>query len=276
MDPSVVTALVSAGAAYASDKNNEPIRICNDILYMWTHKLHFLADKTRMLHQIELERLYAKEINNKYDKIPIEKRIEPQMAIIGPALDYSQYCLDTKEIRTMFENLITNSMNIDYEKVTHPSFCEVIKQLSLLDAQIVCTYDKTGLAFPLIKFCLTAVNRQTTNYLGLTLLPSGYDLAVDLTFIENIDADPMQIGFSLRNLSRLGVIELSYEAQIDTSAYERIYKCDSYIKTKEYLENNFTNLGGVVDVNEITPFKGATRITPYGKMFINACVSSPD
>ncbi len=61
------------------------------------------------------------------------------MSIVGPALEASRYYIEEEELRKMFAKLIASSMNKNKSEIsiTHPSFVEIIKQLTPLDAQIL-------------------------------------------------------------------------------------------------------------------------------------------
>lgn len=63
-----------------------------------------------MRYAFELEK-YNKELQEKVDDIPIEKRVEPNIQIVVPALEASKYCVEKQELREVFANIIALSMN---------------------------------------------------------------------------------------------------------------------------------------------------------------------
>ena len=89
--------------------------------------------KAKIRKEIEIQK-YKEEIEAEILKIPPEKRIEPPLSIVGPALEASKYYIDHDVIRSMFSKLVASSMNIDFTNRAHASFIEIIKQLSPLDA----------------------------------------------------------------------------------------------------------------------------------------------
>ena len=83
------------------------------------------ADKRRMKYAHDLE-LYKQELSRAISSIPEEKRIEPNIQTTAQALENSKYCIESEELRKMFVNLISNSMDNRYIQNVHPSFAEII------------------------------------------------------------------------------------------------------------------------------------------------------
>ena len=54
---------------------------------------------------------YNRELHEKIEAIPNEKRVEPDIQIVAPALEASKYCVEKEELREMFVNLIASSMS---------------------------------------------------------------------------------------------------------------------------------------------------------------------
>ena len=47
------------------------------------------------------------------------------------------YSMNSEELREMYSNLLAKSMNSDAKTLVHPSFVEIIKQLSPFDARFL-------------------------------------------------------------------------------------------------------------------------------------------
>ena len=62
----------------------------------------------------------------------------------------------------MFVNLISKSMNSDYIQKVHPSFAEIIKQMSPVDARIFKSLGPK-MGFPLVDYILQD-QRNNTNF----------------------------------------------------------------------------------------------------------------
>src|SRR5690606_5835122 len=87
--------------------------------------------------------------------IPEENLIEPPLSIVGPVLDASRYYIEEDDIRLMFSKLIASSMDNRNQTKPHHSFCEIIKQLSPLDAQILKSFGNVN-NHPIVNYINTS------------------------------------------------------------------------------------------------------------------------
>lgn len=53
------------------------------------------------------------------------------------ALESAKYCIEKDELRKMFIDLISSLLNSDYNNYLHPSFPQILKQLSPFDARLI-------------------------------------------------------------------------------------------------------------------------------------------
>lgn len=80
--------------------------------------------------------IFLKELEKEVNKIPEDKLQNPELHIIAPILeDVGKYYHDEEYLRRMFSKLIASSLN--KESYVHPSYGEIIKQLSLFDLSIL-------------------------------------------------------------------------------------------------------------------------------------------
>lgn len=85
----------------------------------------------------EVAKVVEKDIyDDGLSSIPEEKIVEPDLMIAGPTLEALKYTYDKDELRNMYLNLLTSSMNKDIEEKAHPSYVEIIRQLTPLDAKV--------------------------------------------------------------------------------------------------------------------------------------------
>ena len=112
----------------------------SDVWYLVFGGISYAADKRRMKYAHKLEQ-YHEELESAINTIPEEKRIEPDIQVTAQALENSKYCVESDELRSMFVNLIAKSMNADYKATVHPSFAEIIKQMSPDDARVLRTIE---------------------------------------------------------------------------------------------------------------------------------------
>ena len=214
--------------------------------------ISFAAEKRRIKYRHFLS-LYEQELSESINKIPDNKRIEPSIQITAQALENSKYCIEENELRQMFTSLICNSMNSDYSNNIHPSFAEIIKQMSVLDAKIIRLFkDKSGkfIRLPVCKYSLCILDS-----------PSYIDVP-DHIFLELSDTDFRFCSQSLSSLSRLGILTISYGKKLDTpNLYDKFSQHPAYEYAKEHYP-----------FARIKIIEGTVEATPLGKSFIDICI----
>lgn len=220
----------------------------SDIWYLVFGGVSYLAEKKKIAYTHKLE-LFRKELDDSIKQIPPEKLVEPSIQITAQALENSKYCIESDELRKMFTALISNSMNTDFSKDVHPSFAEILKQMSPLDAVIIKTFkDSSVSGFPICQYKL--------------LRNPGYRVLLDNVFLAHPNTYPPDNSLSISSLSRLGLLDISY--------VEWIINEDLYVPFKDHpwyklLQGEFPNQ--TVDIQ-----KGLVRLTPLGRSFTRVCV----
>lgn len=69
--------------------------------------------------------------------IAAEKLIEPRASVVGPAMQGLAYSHEEQDLKQLFLALIASSMNDDTAAAVHPSYVEIIKQLSNNEARLL-------------------------------------------------------------------------------------------------------------------------------------------
>lgn len=214
---------------------------------------------------------YKQSILNEISKIPKEKQIEPSLNIVGPAIEASKFYIENDDLKLMFAKLIASSMSIDTKDHAHPSFVEVIKQLSPLDAQNLKLFS-TQVSIPIAKF-------RFENDIG-----NGIDYKTNV-FLSNPNCTNIDLlATSISNINRLGLIDIDYSSHlVDDSLYTVFENNSEYLKYKDFL-NIAEYKEGIyflqderigIDFstyNKIVVKKGIVSITPLGKAFIKTCI----
>lgn len=109
-----------------------------DIWYLVFGGISQAAEKRKLKYSYALQE-FEKELKEKISKIPEDKLIEPDIQVIAPALENSKYCIERNDLRNMFSNLISATMNSDHSEYVHPIYANILKQLSCIDAIILKT-----------------------------------------------------------------------------------------------------------------------------------------
>ena len=195
------------------------------------------------------------EYKTKLEQIPEDKRCEVDTQIGTPIVEKLTYTTND-EIADLFTTLLANASNIDTVDRAHPAFIDIIGRLSEDEARII-QYLHTIREIPYCSFraILKAENRGFITILDhATMLP--YRIA--LTFPQNITA-------YLSNLISLGILsDESLLYKNDNTEYDNI--C-----LKNGLEDLKTKLVPET-YKEIKVVKSYYKVTPFGELFIKACI----
>lgn len=107
-----------------------------DIWYLVFGGISQAAEKRKLKYFFALQE-FEKELKEKISKIPEDKLVEPDVQIIAKALEEAKYCVEKEELRKMFSNLISNSLDSTTEQNVHPIFINIISQLNSSDAELM-------------------------------------------------------------------------------------------------------------------------------------------
>lgn len=256
--------------------------------YKWSEK--------RQMKEIEVARnieKFKEEIANKAAKIPEENKQEPDIDIIGATLDSARFRVNKQKIRGMFSNLIVSAMDNSKSADIHPSFSEMIKMLSPLDAQNLQTLYQSG--------------DETISKIRMTSDGGFIDVCSHIYLGNSEVQDNELIAPSIDNLIRLKLIDVDYETFKNNDAlYEKHRNNPLLLQYKQEDEENrrtnqnalnFLNSGGKITNEDNIPLpeevqtsikkqledtlkprtidivKGKISLTALGRNFCKICLS---
>ena len=226
-----------------------------DIWYLVFGSISHVADKKRMKYAADLEQ-YRKQLAQSIEQIPDDKKVEASIQVTAQALENSKYCITSETLRDMFVNLISGTMNRDFEPLIHPSFPEMIKQMDENDACMLMELKRNNRNIPIAEFQESFDEGKST----ITYFTNAY-------ISEIFDLSLSDCSCSLSSLERMGLISISYENYlIDDSRYKPFYQTTVYKDIAKEISNYNRN-------SKICLKKGICTITPLGKRFISTCVS---
>lgn len=252
MDPITTAAITSFVTTVATNSSKAPMESLDNLWYMtFGHKIEYFADIKRAKNELNLAQ-YKESIAKKISEIPEENLKEPQMSIVGPALEASKYYIEEKELREMFARVIAASMDASKSDYIHHSFVEIIKQLSPRDAKNIIDF-KTINHSPIVSY---AARRNTGE---------SYELLKPLVFslINSFVIDERDFP-SISNLIRLGLLTYTFERYLIESTYYSFYRDNPLF----HQINNSINK----DENNLEVTDGIISITPLGEEFIKVCL----
>ena len=197
-----------------------------------------------------------KILQSKLEHVKPDEIVSPDVHIAVPALQYIAYSMDNEEIRNLYANLLSASMQKSLKGDVHPSFVEVIKQITPDEAKILKYLFKKK-SIPLLR-----LNRYDLK------AKSGYiTVAEHLSLLEiKIQLEMNQlIPTLLENLQRLSLLEISYETSYSDEA--------NYLEVEKYYNQLIKDANSKSDDNwEFKTKNGICMMTTYGNAFCKICV----
>ena len=201
-------------------------------------------------------RLTAEAIKEKVKQIPEEKLIEPEPYVAIPAIQQISYCQNSEELRDLYANLLTSSMNADKKWQVHPSFVDIIKQITPDEAKIIKSLPNFKNNFmPAIDIKLT---RKESSNGGHQLFVTNFT-TIGLDVIENKE----NICSYIDNLIRLKILEIPPTYHFTNEA---LYKPLEQSPILEKLIPQAYKLVFNIDYNH-----KIIAITNYGLLFKQIC-----
>ena len=198
-------------------------------------------------------RLTVEAVQEKTLKIPEEKLTQPEQYVAIPAIQQLSYCYDSEELREMYANLLVSSMNLDTKYQVHPSFVDIIKQLTPDEAKLLKKLSK-GENYPLID-----VNVNFPEGFYNVLVHNFTDVG------EDVCDCPSNIFSYLDNFERLKLIEISHIEHLSDDSY--------YMSLKTHPRISTMMSQPLVEGQSYDVQKGMFKLTAYGKDFIKICLS---
>lgn len=197
-----------------------------------------------------------KAVTEKLKNVPQENIIPPALEVAGPAIEALRFAGNNEDIRELYANLLANSMDSTTAKNAHPSFVEIIKNISSDEAHLMKCFVQNSM-YPLID-----VRGMLPDNKGHIVQYKNHSLFGLLA--PNIKA-PNLIPSYIDNLCRLGLIEIpALEHLTDDAVYKPLEESPEiqvHISTVKLL-------GREVDFN-----KKYVRATSFGLQFCGAVVA---
>jgi hypothetical protein len=197
---------------------------------------------------------FQKDMTERTLKIPAENVVDPKPSIAGPVLQGLVYTHDEESLKEMYLNLLASAMDSSTANEAHPSFVEIIKQLSGEEAQLLKLYlsrDQHPIAE--LHWILNEKRQYQTlarHIVNLTDSRTGTPVEIEMM--------PAYID----NWIRLGLIDVDYTVyQADENAYD-------WVKTRpEYTRRPVDKAPDGEFQTELEVVKGLMRRTKYGAIF---------
>ncbi len=209
----------------------------------------------------ETEKLLEQKLKN----VDEEKIVSPESYVAVPAIQAISYSMNSDELRNLYANLLAKAMIISTKDAVHPSFVEIIKQMSPLDS-IVFKEIMERQVNPMLHLTMKnsdgAFTTFMTNVTDINLVSD--NLISNVTDI-NLVSDNL-ISVSIDNLARMKLIQIPEDRfYTNDKIYDPIFETDYYKKQKERHPKT-------VDGFEFSYVKKMIEKTNLGKLFYEICV----
>ena len=223
------------------------------IVGLFNNVVLYPIKKANITYKYKLQQ-FETDIIDKLKNTSDDKIIEPPINIAGPTLESLRYTIDVKELREMYLNLLVSSMNIDTTYQAHPSYVEIIRQLTSDEAKILSILPDVGLQEPIIDIISRRPGRngEFTEFNNVSIL--GYEARCQ---------HPDNIPLYINNLCRLGLVQIpSLGRLVDRWRYGKILDSTYYNNLVKSIPSEF----------EVGFKQKCLGITNYGDIFRKICL----
>ncbi|GEA09194.1 hypothetical protein KUL42_39550 [Alteromonas sp. KUL42] len=192
----------------------------------------------------KIEKYIMEELPKVLKEKGTESIISPDPHVAGPTIESLKYTANKEELRKMYLNLLAMSMDKDSSSRAHPSFVEVIRQLSLDEAKLLSFIKKEGIYPAMRDRSASFFRTEQSSY--KRLLEYFYEIC-EAAGIDN----PGLYRSYLDNLTRLKILEIeTYSSRLNFHSLRKQYSDKEQIKE--------------VRLKRLI-------VTSYGKYFIKTC-----
>lgn len=206
------------------------------------------------------------KVAEKLQNIPQESIVTPNPNVAGPVLESLRYTGYEENLREMYANLLANALDKNTKNEAHPSYAEIIRQLSPSEARLLSILSGCS-GYPRI---LTSNNRKIMRGGA----PPFYNQAFNRGFASiNIKTqfkryfseseEPVDTAFALDNFIRLRLIE------IEITTTQDLKETPTYLPR---IGNSQDNLSEKL-ILEITT-EETLVFSDFGMKFVDICIKN--
>jgi len=219
----------------------------------WILNKEYAIDETKKL------------LEQKLENVDPNKIVTPEAYVAVPAIQAISYSMDSKELRNLYANLLAKAMNVDTKDFVHPSFVEIIKQMSPIDAHILEEISSKSFIQVANIYCSKYLNKNTNHSIQLMENPIEKHGFEGLTHI--IDFPPDIIKIAIDNILRLRLIEERFH--LNDTINEEIKASPLYISISQQLKKFVVD-----DTWKYEEIPQSYHLTDLGKSFRNICINA--
>jgi hypothetical protein len=193
-------------------------------------------------------------VSEKLKNVPEENIVSPPPEVAGPAVEALRYSGYNENLRELYANLLATAMDKDSIQNAHPSFVEILKNISSDEATLLQAFLPKS-QYPVID--IVAKSKDTKGY---SIVYANYSHLHKTTTLSDWLLTPTY----LNNLCRLGILEIpALTTATAPNSYEPLETDDELKDLKAHIES----------FNRTAEYKRKlVRLTSFGKLFIQSVV----
>ena len=174
----------------------------------WILNKEYAIDETKKL------------LEKKLENVDPDKIVEPEVYVAVPAIQAISYSMNSEELRNLYANLLAKAMNSDTKDMVHPSFVEIIKQMSPIDSLLFKTIMERP-ANPIINLVYSKFEPD---------IPIAIESSTIITNVTDINVASVEtVCISIDNLIKQGLISIPKDdSYVDATLYDNILKSQYY------------------------------------------------
>lgn len=203
---------------------------------------------------------FVSDMSEKIADIPEEHLTSPAPSVAVPAMQGLAYSLEEPDLKEMYLNLLANATDDRVSEQAHPSFAEIIKQLSAREARLLAeVFSQTAL--PVIQLRLKAPEGAGSSIVN--------NHVIQLTNLDTGEpTEEQSVPVWIDNWVRLGLVEVDYSyALVAEGRYDWIEQRPELVRISSVDERGRE----AVELK-----KGLLRRTDFGSRFFATVTPSHD
>lgn len=234
----------------ASDKYARRVLVKQSILLRLYQPLARLVGVSREYFDSE----FASDMAKKLENVPDEQITTPAPAVAVPAMQGLGYSFSERDLKEMYLNLLATATDARVRESAHPSFADIIKQLSPKEAIWLTRTLRRG-SVPIVRLL-----RKAESGRGVTVIKNHVPQIVDVPTGE--PAEEAAFAVWVDNWARLGLVRVDYTKVLTREgAYD-------YVEARpEYVRAIADDPRGA---SSVECERGIVTATDFGEQFLNA------
>lgn len=210
--------------------------------------VNFAFDKARDYFDSK----FASDLAKATKDIPPDQIKEPKASAVAPVLQGLSFGHEEPSLKQLYLNLLRSAMDARLEFGDHPSFSEIVRQLSAAEANILLIMLGRG---PNVPICEIRLSKESGSH---------EIIARNIVDLRSVDGTPKvvsRIAVMVDNWARLGLINIDQSSKLTApEAYAWIDERPEF----KWLREKHKSEGSV------EPLKHIFRVTDFGLLFYEA------